>query len=123
MLNEEHFMLALRRDRTLLFSKMYSFSGESEQSRRETLTDLSFFIAHSLDARHPDGTYSAAEIVGRAAVPGPQREDGGEMGGGGDKGRSHRRSDSQATVGGGKGKGNWVLKLLSFLREGCVGGT
>jgi hypothetical protein len=124
--NEEHFILALRRQNSLSISPMYSFSGVSAASSKQTLTNLSFFIAHSLLARHPvNGTFLPAEIEAPEAVPGPQREDGGEMAGGGDNGRSRPRSDSEATVGGTKAMGSFALKAISFLMAdlfGCVGG-
>lgn len=105
---------------------MYTFSGVSPAKNRESLTHLSFFIAHSLVARHPEnGEYSGAKIEVSEAVPGPQREDGGGMGGQRDKGQSHLRLDSEGRDVGRKGLG-FSLKAMVFPmadRFGCIGGT
>ena len=105
---------------------MYRFSGVSAESSRQTLTNLSFFIAHSLfEQHHVHAPFSPGEIEALEAVPVPQREDGGKRAGQGDNCPSHRRSDREATVGGKKGMGGLTLKTICFLIAdmfGCIGG-
>jgi hypothetical protein len=77
---------------------MYRFSDSSPASRRQSLTDLSFFIAHSLCARYPgNGTYSSANLPALS-----ESHSNGEIARflrqGDDHLLSHRRSDSDATV-------------------------
>lgn len=110
MINEESFVLAIRRGDALHTSKVYNYGASADS---ESLIDLSHFIAHSLCSRFSkDETFLEPSLPGALETP----QDGSDQEftpqGGGRP--SHRRlgsTDSNATI-----VGTFLTNALALLR-------
>lgn len=91
--NEKSFVLAIRRQDTLLISDVYHFSDTSA-----SLSHLSFFIAHSLYSRYPDGKEYSAPTLSLCQPNTSELPSGSTAPSGGSGKMHHQRSDSNKTI-------------------------